>query len=285
MAGIFYFMNIAIQGYPGSFHHEAVQKYFGTGAKILPCASFRELIKAAADSRLTDGGLMAIENSIAGSILPNYSLLHNSDLHIVGEVYLLIKQQLMVRKGVQLKDITEVHAHNMALLQCGTFLDQYPWKLVETEDTALSAKNIATQEMRHTAAIASKAAARLYDLDIIAPDIQDLHNNYTRFLVLSRDVAEQSTGDADKGSLSFSVAHETGSLSKVLQIISLEGLNMSKLQSIPVPGDAFRYQFIADLEFDHVDQLYTMIKKIKTYTNTCKLHGIYKKAIWKQQTD
>lgn len=278
-------MNIAIQGYPGSFHHEAVQQYFGKSARITPCATFRELVNTVAGSNSVDAGLMAIENSIAGSILPNYNLLYNSDLRVTGEVYLPVRQQLMVHRGVTLDEIKEVHSHHMALLQCNRFLDQQQWKLVATEDTALSAQLIKQQGSKHIAAIASITAAELYELDIIAGDIQDQENNYTRFLVLERQGAAAPVRDADKASVSFRVAHKTGSLAKVLNIIASGGLNISKLQSFPVPDMEFQYYFIADLEFDQAAQLKEVIDTIKTYTHSLIIKGIYKKSIWKLQQD
>ncbi|HPH25108.1 MAG TPA: prephenate dehydratase domain-containing protein, partial [Chitinophagaceae bacterium] len=147
---------IAIQGYAGSFHQVAALQYFGNETTIVPCATFRELIKLAANKKETHGGIMAIENSIAGSILPNYILLQKSNLHIVGEVYLRIEQNLLVYPGVTLNDIKEVHSHPMALLQCLDFLEQHNWKLIETEDTALSAQQIHKKRSPHIAGIASK---------------------------------------------------------------------------------------------------------------------------------
>lgn len=276
-------MNIAIQGYPGSFHHEAVQQYFGKTAGIIPCDSFRILVDRVTRDHTIDAGLMAIENSIAGSILPNYSLLFSSNLSICGEVYLPIRQQLMVHKGVALSDIKEVHSHYMALLQCNGFLEQYPWKLVETEDTALSARNIKEQSLKHIAAIAGATAAELYELDIVAGDIQDQANNYTRFLVLKREA--RPIADADKASVSFRLDHEAGSLAKVLNIIAAGGLNISKLQSFPVPDIEFQYYFIVDLEFEQMIQLEQVLIAIKLHTHTLIIKGIYKKSIWKLQQD
>ena len=184
--GIFVFMHmnttVSIQGYEGSFHQEAARKYFGNSVKVLPCATFRDVIKAAQNKKESDAGVMAIENSIAGSILPNYTLLQKSNLIVTGEIYLQIKQNLMVNQGVALEDIREVHSHYMALQQCLVYLDKYNWKLVETEDTALSAKHIHQHKSKHIAAIASKLAAELYGLNMIAPNIHTMKNNYTRFL-------------------------------------------------------------------------------------------------------
>src|SRR6476660_5831326 len=133
---------ICIQGYEGSFHQVAARYFFGKQVEVIPCATFRDLIRISSDKKQSAGGIMAIENSIAGSILPNYNLLQKSNLKIVGEIYLQIKQNLLVNPGVQLSDIREVHSHPMAIQQCFGFLDKYHWKLIETEDTALSAKHI-----------------------------------------------------------------------------------------------------------------------------------------------
>src|SRR6187551_2891704 len=173
-------LKVAIQGFEGSFHQEAARQFFGRDVGVICCSTFREVVKISGNKKESDGGLMAIENSIAGSILPNYNLLQKSNLSIIGEVYLLIKQNLMVNPGVKLQDIKEVHSHTMALQQCYDFLDKYKWKLVETDDTALSAKQIHQHKSKHIAAIASRLAAELFDLNIIAPNIHTLKNNYTR---------------------------------------------------------------------------------------------------------
>jgi len=185
----FFFMTtkIAIQGYEGSFHQEAARKFFGQKVEVIPCATFYEVVKIASDKQSSDGGIMAIENSIAGSILPNYNLLQTSSLTIAGEVYLQINQHLLVNPGVQLQDIREVHSHPMAIQQCLGFLHSHNWKLVETEDTALSAKHVHQHKSKHIAAIASKLAAELFQLEIIAPNIHTMKNNYTRFLILKRE--------------------------------------------------------------------------------------------------
>ncbi|HAO45405.1 MAG TPA: hypothetical protein DCQ97_00665, partial [Chitinophagaceae bacterium] len=162
---------ICIQGFEGSFHQMAAWEFFGKATGVICCASFKDVVKLASDRKQSEGGIMAIENSIAGSILPNYSLLMKSNLRIVGEVYLQIKQNLLVNPGVTLTDIKEVHSHHMAIQQCFGFLDKYNWRLVETEDTALSAKHIHQHRSKHIAAIASKLAAELYQLDILAPNI------------------------------------------------------------------------------------------------------------------
>src|SRR6201991_4544811 len=220
---------VSIQGYEGSFHQVAAQQFFGKDVEVVTCATFRELVRIAGNKKESDGAAMAIENSIAGSILPNYNLLQKSNLKIIGEVYLHIKQNLLVNPGVKLEDIKEVHSHTMALQQCYDFLDKYKWKLVETEDTALSAKHIHQHKSKHIAAIASKLAAELYDLNVIAPNIHTLKNNYTRFLILKREDAAINIDEADKASLNFHTDHSRGSLAKVLTAIANGGINLSKL--------------------------------------------------------
>jgi prephenate dehydratase len=267
---------VSIQGYEGSFHQSAAQTFFGKNVEVICCATFRDVVKIAADKNKSDGGVMAIENSIAGSILPNYNLLQNSKLEIVGEVYLKIKQNLLVNKGVKLEDIKEVHSHQMALLQCIDYLEKYGWKLVETEDTALSAKYIHQHKNKHTAAVASKLAADLYNLDVIAPGIETAKNNYTRFLILQKAGTIDIIKDANKASVNFHTDHSKGSLAKVLNVIAAAGINLSKLQSFPIPGSKFKYAFHADLEFTSHNIFKETINKIKAITASVKVYGVYK---------
>jgi prephenate dehydratase len=267
---------ISIQGFQGSFHQVAAQQFYGKDTEVICCATFKEVVKIAADKKQSDGGIMAIENSIAGSILPNYNLLLKSNLKIVGELYLQIKQNLLVNPGVSLADIKEVHSHPMAIQQCFGFLDKYNWKLVETEDTALSAKHIHQHKNKHVAAIASKLAAELYNLDMIAPNIHTLKNNYTRFLVLQRQAEINEIIGANKASINFYTDHSKGSLAKVLTKIAEEGINLSKLQSMPIPGSDFKYSFHADMEFDNVAQFKNIVKKIESITDGVSVLGIYK---------
>ena len=271
----------AIQGYEGSFHQVAAQLFFGKDVQVIPCDTFKEVIKIASNKKESDGGVMAIENSIAGSILANYNLLQKSNLRIIGEIYLQIKQNLLVNHGVKLEDVREVHSHTMALQQCYDYLDKHKWKLVETEDTALSAKHIHQHKSKHIAAIASKLAADLYDLDVIAPNIHTLKNNYTRFLYLQREENVKPITDADKASVNFHTDHSRGSLAKVLTKIADGGINLSKLQSFPIPGSDFKYSFHADMEFDTADQFNKVIEEIRPLTAEIKVYGVYKRGLWK----
>lgn len=269
---------IAIQGFEGSFHQVAARHFFGKNVEVICCTTFKEVIKTASGKKQSDGGMMAIENSIAGSILPNYNLLQKSKLKITGEVYLHIRQNLMVNHGVKLEDIKEVHSHPMALQQCLEFLDKYNWKLVETEDTALSAKHLHIHKSKHIAAIASDLAAQLFNLDVIAANIHTLTNNYTRFLVLQHEDLAEIIENANKASITFHTDHSRGSLAKVLTQIAEGGINLSKLQSFPIPGSDFRYAFHADMEFDSLDQFYSVIRDIKKTTEDLKIFGVYKKG-------
>ena len=267
---------VAIQGYEGSFHQVAARSFFGKKVEILPCATFIDVIKHSADPKMTSAGVMAIENSLAGSILPNYNLLQRSDLHVVGEVYLQIDQHLMVNPEVELKDIKEVHSHPMALQQCLTYLKQYSWKLIETEDTALSAKHVQQRKSKHVGAIAGKLAAELFGLKIISPNIHDVKNNYTRFLILNRE--QIIPEGANKASINFHTDHAKGRLSQVLTIIAKEDINLSKLQSFPLAGSQFKYGFHADLEFDNIKKFHAVMKKLEKNTAFLKVLGVYKKG-------
>jgi prephenate dehydratase len=270
---------VAIQGYEGSFHQEAARKFFGKSVEVIPCDTFRQVVKTASDKSKSDGGVMAIENSIAGSILPNYNLLQKSNLTIVGEKYLHIRQHLLVNKGVELKDIKEVHSHPMALLQCIDFLEKnHSWKLVETDDTALSARYIQRHKSKHTAAIASKLACELYDLEMIVSDIHTLKNNYTRFLMLQRKEDVSPVKNADKASVYFETDHSKGSLAKVLTAIAALGVNLTKLQSMPIPGSDFLYGFYADMEIESLHQFEELSQKIQSLTAHLKVFGVYKKG-------
>ncbi|MEI8142388.1 MAG: prephenate dehydratase [Chitinophagia bacterium] len=269
---------VTIQGYEGSFHQVAARQFFGKNVDVIPCATFREVVRIGEDVQQSDGGVMAIENSIAGSILPNYNLLQKSKLQVIGEVYLSISQNLMVYPGVKLEEIKEVHSHPMAILQCLDYLENQDWKLVETEDTALSAKQVREHKSKHIAAIASKFAAQLYDLDVITPDIHTLKNNITRFLIMVPAKQKMEIADADKASIYFQTDHSKGILSKVLAKIAKGGANLSKLQSMPIPGSTFKYGFYADIEFEQKKQLDKLLVELKLMTNSFKVFGLYKKG-------
>ena len=268
---------VSIQGYEGSFHQIAAQEYLGRETQVIPCDTFREVVKIASDAKQSDGGFMAIENSIAGSILPNYTLLQKSKLKIAGEIYLQIHQNLMVNPNVAMDDIREVHSHPMALLQCMDYLEKHAsWKLVETEDTALSAKHIHQHRSKHIAVIASKLAAELFNLKLMAPKIQSNKNNYTRFLYVQPQNIQNE--QANKASINFHTDHSKGSLARVLTKIAEGDINLSKLQSVPIPEQEWKYSFHADMEFENIDQYERVMEKIKPITKSLTVLGVYKKG-------
>jgi prephenate dehydratase len=273
---------VSIQGFEGSFHQVAARRFFGEQVEVIPCATFREVVKIAGNKKESDGGVMAIENSIAGSILPNYNLLQKSNLRITGEVFLHIRQNLLVNPGVKLEDIREVHSHPMALQQCLEYLDQHHWKLVETEDTALSARIIQQKRSKHVAAIASRLAAELFGLEILAPNIHTLKNNYTRFLILQRESQARPVEDANKASVNFNTDHSRGSLARVLTAIADGGVNLSKLQSFPIPGSDFKYSFHADMEFSGHGQFNEVIARILPLTENLRIYGVYRNGMDKK---
>lgn len=256
----------------------AARQFFGKEVEVIPCATFRDVVKIAANRKESDGGVMAIENSIAGSILPNYNLLQRSNLRVTGEIYLQIRQNLLVNPGVKLEDIREVHSHSMAIQQCFGFLDKYNWKLVESEDTALSAKLVHQHRSKHIAAIASRLAAELFELDIIAPNIHTLKNNYTRFLIINPEDDDIKIEGADKASVNFHTDHSRGSLARVLTKIAEGGVNLSKLQSFPIPGSDWKYSFHADMEFEAMDQFEHVITELSKITEGFRVYGVYKKG-------
>ena len=268
---------IAIQGYEGSYHQRAAAHYFNHQLVVLPAHTFQDLVKYAMDDSKTEGAVMAIENSIAGSIMPNYTLLMESSLSIVGEIYVQIHHQLMALPGTKIEDLKEVHSHYMAIQQCRNFFEKYPdIHLVETPDTALAAREIAEKGLEKTAAIASLSAAELYNLEILAKGIETVKNNYTRFLILSRDAT--SVEKPDKASVHFRVSHAPGSLLKALQVISNHGLNLSKIQSFPVIEEEWRYYFHCDLEFEEMSQLVSALEELKGATEMLRVLGVYHKG-------
>ncbi len=274
-------LQVAIQGYEGCFHHIAAEGFFGGGIGIVPCATFRGVVKALEEGS-ADVALMAIENSIAGSILPNYGLLQDGRLRVVGEIYLQIRQNLLVLPDVELEEIREVRSHPMALLQCADYLDDKGWRLVETEDTALSARQVAEQKVRHAAAIAGELPARLFGLKVIAPEINTIRNNHTRFMVLRRSgdcKEDENRANIDKASMFFRVGHRKGSLVSVLNTMERYNINMTKLQSYPVPSDPFHYLFHLDVEFRDVWEYREAVRHMSSVSDALTVYGEYTKGV------
>jgi prephenate dehydratase len=268
---------IAIQGGYGAFHEIAAIKYFGDeNIEVVPRNTFKDLFQALKDGQV-DFGITAIENSLAGSILPNYSLLLESKMKVIGEIYLRIRQNLVALPGQTLSDIDEVFSHPMAILQCQRFFDEYPGiKLIDSIDTALSAKKIADERLSGVAAIASDLAAEKYNLDIIAEEIETNKKNYTRFLILQdRNGSSYHDSSINKVSISFAVSHQYGSLSKILSIFSFHEINLSKIQSMPIIGKDWEYQFYVDLEISDYEQYKHALHAIKPFTSDVHILGEY----------
>lgn len=273
-------IRIAIQGGFGAFHEIAATHYFNNNnIEIMPNNTFKDLMKSL-KKRQADYGIMAIENSLAGSILPNYSLIKDSHMHIVGEIYLRVRQNLCALSGQKIKDITEVYSHPMAFLQCQLFFDKYPnIKLIETIDTALSAKMIHDEKLYGKAAIASDLAARKYGLEVLAESIETNKMNYTRFLILKENngwTAEIS--GINKSSIHFALAHKTGSLSKILSILSYYDINLSKIQSLPIMGRDWEYQFYVDVIFEDYMWYKKSLEAIRPFTSELGVLGEYPKG-------
>ena len=241
---------IAIQGIIGSFHHQVAQEYFGTDVKVDECLSFDKLIDSLLSGK-SDLAVMAIENSIAGPIIPNYALIDKNNLHIIGEHYLDIHQNLMALKGQNIKDILEVHSHPMALLQCMEFLKNHPnIKLVEDKDTAETARRIHENQLKGIAAIASKTASEMYDLEILAPEIQTINNNMTRFVIIRKENSFVPENEINRASIKFELDHKRGSLAAMLNVMSDCNLNLTKIQSLPKIETPWKYSFFVDVTFD-----------------------------------
>lgn len=266
---------IAIQGIKGSYHHKVAVNYFGENIEIFECLSFDDVASSVISGKC-ELGVMAIENSIAGSIIPNYSIIDNSNLEIIGEYYFDINHQLLAYPGVEIKDLEFISSHPMALLQCKDFLKKNPKiTLIEAKDTAKVAHEIKKNKMKNTGAIASIEAAELYSLDIICKNIQSMKNNETRFVFVSKSKTEHRE-EFNKASLKFILSHKTGSLANILNILSDHRLNLTKIQSLPVAEIPWKYSFFVDTTFDKIDDLNKALNLIKKYSDFLKVLGIYK---------
>ena len=265
---------IAIQGIKGSFHERVVEEYYPQTQQLMECLSFDALAQAVA-SGACDQAVMAIENSIAGSILPNYALLDQYELVITGEHYLSIEHNLMALPGQKIKDIQEVHSHPMALLQCKKFFRDYPHiKLVESNDTAEEALKISQKKNPARGAIAGNSAAEIYGLEILSPSIQTIKNNVTRFVIVQKDKAGQSN-DITKASWKFILDHKRGSLATALNVISDCNLNLTKIQSLPVIKTPGKYAFFVDVTFEETKDYFKAKSLIEIMATTFKVLGEY----------
>ena len=267
---------IAIQGIKGSFHHQVAQEYYYQNVEVDECLSFEELIDSLMSGK-SDQAVMAIENSIAGPIIPNYALIDKNNLHIIGEHYLDIHQNFMALKGQKIEDILEVHSHPMALLQCMGFLKKYPnIKLVEDKDTAETARRIHQNQLKGIAAIASKIASEMYDLEILAPEIQTINNNMTRFVIINKADNFVSKNEINRASIKFELDHKRGSLAAVLNVMSDCKLNLTKIQSLPKIETPWKYSFFVDVTFEKYED-YAKAKALLTImAEYFKVLGEYK---------
>ncbi|SHH00919.1 prephenate dehydratase [Winogradskyella jejuensis] len=269
--------NIAIQGIKGSFHHSVAENYFNNPQCFEECMTFDVLVDSLINGK-TEAAVMALENSIAGSIIPNYALIDVNDLMIVGEYYLDIQHHLMALPNQSIEEIKEVHSHPMALLQCKEFFKSYPEiKLVEAKDTADVAKQISERQLQGIAAIASETASKLYELDILQKSIQTIKHNETRFVIVKRD-SDTLESEINKASLKFELDHKRGSLAAILNVLSDCKLNLTKIQSLPKINTPWKYAFFIDVTFD----VYSDFDKAKSIVNIMaenfKILGEYKNA-------
>jgi len=271
-------LKIAIQGIQGSNHHQVAKNFYGDNIDLVECLSFDYLVEQLLSGNAHQG-VMAIENSIAGSIIPNYNLIYHNGLHIIGEYYLNIQHNLMVLKGQNIKDIEEVRSHPMALLQCKEFFKSHrKIKMVEDVDTAETARAIQEGQLKHVAAIAPNVAAELYDLNIIAADIQTIANNATRFIIVKTKNKALAKDEITKASIRFLTEHKRGSLAAMLNVMSDCNLNLTKIQSLPIIESPWKYAFFVDVTFED----YVNFEKAKSLLNIMsedfKVLGEYKNA-------
>lgn len=274
---------VAIQGGQGAYHGIAAENFFaGEEVEIIPCNTFRDIFSTIKkDSNVI--GIMAIENTIAGSLLQNYELLKEHKLSIAGEYKLRISHCLAALHGQTIHDIKEVQSHPIALMQCGSFLETLPGvKVVEHEDTALAASDIAKKELQGNAAICSERAAEIYGLNVLARGIETNKHNFTRFLIFGNSWAVQEIQKEDvinKASIVFTLPHAEGCLAKVLSVFSFYGINLTKIQSLPIIGREWEYQFYVDFKFDDHERYKQSLVAIKPLINELKNLGEYSEGI------
>ncbi len=266
---------IAIQGAEGSNHHKVARDFYGNSIQLKECMSFDALVASLLDNSAVLG-VMAIENTIAGSIIPNYALIDANNLHIIGEKYLNIHHHLMALKGQDIGDIKEVWSHPMALLQCKEFFKKYPHvKLVEDVDTAEVAKRISEQKLLGIAAIAPKIAAEIFDLSIIEDEIQTIKENATRFVIVQTKLPTNRVDQINKASLKFQLAHKRGSLAAILNVLSDCKMSLTKIQSMPVIQTPWKYSFFVDVTFEDYKEYEKVIKILEIMAEEFKILGTY----------
>ncbi|TWO33388.1 prephenate dehydratase [Seonamhaeicola sediminis] len=269
---------VAIQGVKGSFHHIVSQQFFDKSVHNIECLTFDEVVNSLI-SEESDAAIMALENSIAGSIIPNYALIDTYGLHIVGEHYVDVQHNLMVLPGQTIRDIKEVYSHPMALLQCKEFFKQYPHiKLVEDKDTAEVAQRIKHGELKGIGAIASVLAADIFELDILGKSIQTIRHNETRFVIVKRTNSEVPENEINKASIKFEANHKRGSLATILNVMSDCKLNLTKIQSLPIIETPWKYAFFVDITFNEYSDYKKAKSLIEIMAEGFKVLGEYKNA-------
>ncbi|MBE0680265.1 MAG: prephenate dehydratase, partial [Bacteroidales bacterium] len=279
-------ISVAIQGVRGSFHDIAAVEYFaGKEITAVPCDTFDDLFRLVRGGKAAYG-IVAFENSVAGSILPNYELLRKSKLTVTGEIYLRIIQNLITLPDQQLSDITEIHSHPMAIQQCNVFLDKMRKrgvKVVETVDTALSARLISEGQQRGIGAIASSSAAAIYNLSIIKKEIEADRQNFTRFLIISGSRNGKAASNPEKGSdkamVCFSLPHKVGSLSQVLSVLAFYQISLTKIQSLPIVGRPWDYQFHIDLVYSDYQRYRMALEAIRPLTEGLEIIGEFRQGM------
>lgn len=273
---------IAIQGVKGCFHEQAARLFYEEHGNIVPeiveCSTFEGLYESLEKGQ-ADAAVMAIENTVSGGLLPNFELLRKYDRKIKGEVFLRIQQNLMVLPGQRLEDIKEVRTHYMAINQTREFFKNCPWiRLVESEDTAKSAAEVASEGLMGVGAVASTLAAELYGLDIIAESIETYKQNFTRFLILD-DGIEVDKAKVNKASMCFTLPHSPGSLAHVLTIMSFYGMNLTRIQSLPIPGQEWQYFFYVDIKFDDYVRYEQALAAVRPLMEDMNVLGEYIAAV------
>ena len=273
---------IAIQGVKGCFHEQAARLFYEEHGHIVPeiveCLTFDDLYRSM-DKGTADAAVMAIENTVSGGLLPNFELLRKYDRKIKGEVFLRIQQNLMALPGQKIEDIKEVRTHYMAINQTREFFKDYPWiRLVESEDTAKSAADVAENGLMGVGAVASTLAAELYGLEILAESIETYKQNFTRFLILD-DELRVNKAAINKASMCFTLTHTPGSLAHVLTILSFYGMNLTRIQSLPIPGQEWQYFFYVDIKFDDYVRYEQALAAVRPLMEDLNILGEYVSAI------
>ena len=273
---------VAIQGYSGCFHEEAARTFYSTigteGLQIVECDTFGGLYEAVGRGD-ADAAVMAIENTVSGGLIPNFELLRRNPQKIKGEVFLRIEQNLMALPGQSIADLKEVRTHYMAINQTREFFKSWPQiRLVESEDTAKSAAQVAREGLKGIGAVASKLAAELYGLEILAPGIETYKQNFTRFLIMD-DSLSVPEDQIDKASLCFTLPHTPGSLAHILTILSFYEMNLTRIQSLPIPGREWQYFFYVDIKFSTYARYQQAIAAVRPLIDEFQVLGEYKSAL------